>query len=135
MITHSGNNRFMSDINVTPFVDVMLVLLVIFMVAAPLFQQGVDVDLPRAAAKNLAAQEEHLTLSITKDKKVFINQIEMDRENLKDRLMQIFGQRTDKELFFRADKDLPYGFVMQVMAEIKEAGIERLGMMTAPLEK
>jgi len=134
----SSNNKdfsLLSEINVTPLVDVMLVLLIIFMVTAPLVQQGVNVDLPQAKTKNLPAKEEHLTLSLTKDKKIFLNNIEIDLSHLKEKLRQIFNQRADRDLFFRADKSLPYGFVIKVIAEIKEAGIQRLGIVTVPLEE
>ena len=127
--------RLISEINVTPFVDVMLVLLIIFMVAAPLVQHGVDVDLPQARTSHIAAQEETLTVSLTNDKKIFIGKVEIKIEDLRERLVRIFQQRTDSSLFFKADRELPYGFVAQVMAEIKMAGIEKLGIITTPPEK
>jgi len=127
--------RLMSEINVTPFVDVMLVLLIIFMVAAPLVQNGVDVNLPQASTAHIAAEEETLTVSVTIDKKIFINKVEVDIAELRERLTRTFQQRSDSSLFFKADRELPYGFVAQVMAEIKMAGIEKLGIITTPPEK
>jgi len=134
MMSGNKDSRLLSEINVTPFVDVMLVLLIIFMVAAPLVQHGVDVDLPRASSKNVTAEEELLTITLTKDKKIFLNKIELDISQLKEKLLRIFKQRTDNQLLFKADKDLPYEFVIQVMAEIKNAGIEKLGIITTPVE-
>ena len=135
MMLGNRDSRFLSEINVTPFVDVMLVLLIIFMVAAPLVQHGVDVDLPKTSSKNVTVEEELLTITLTKDKKIYLNKIEIELPQLKEKLMRIFKQRTDNQLLFKADKDLPYEFVIQVMAEIKNAGIEKLGIITTPAEE
>lgn len=132
---NANHNRPLSEINVTPFVDVMLVLLIIFMVTAPLVQHGVDVELPQAATKNIVANEDILTITLTKDKKIFLNKMQVDISHLREKLVKIFKQRTDNQLFFKADKDLTYEFVIRTMAEIKNAGIEKLGIITTPLEK
>jgi biopolymer transport protein TolR len=134
MMSGNRDSRLLSEINVTPFVDVMLVLLIIFMVAAPLVQHGVDVELPKANSKNITVEEELLTITLTKDKKIFLNKMEIELVQLKEKLLRIFKQRTDNQLLFKADKDLPYEFVIQVMAEIKNSGIEKLGIITTPLE-
>jgi len=133
--TDNRNNRLLSDINVTPFVDVMLVLLIIFMVTAPLIRHGVDVDLPKASAKHIAAPEETLTLTVTQDKKIFLNTLPIEQSELQSRLVEIFKQRTDSRLNLKADKSLPYGYVAHIMADIKNAGIQRLGIITTPVEK
>ena len=134
MMSGNRDSRLLSEINVTPFVDVMLVLPIIFMVAAPLVQHGVDVELPKANSKNVTAEEELLTITLTKDKKIFLNKMEIEIVQLNEKLLRIFKQRTDNQLLFKADKDLPYEFVIQVMAEIKNAGIEKLGIITTPVE-
>ena len=125
----------MSQINVTPLVDVMLVLLVIFMVTAPMMQQGVQVNLPKAETKALPAPEESVIVSIERSGKVFINSAVIPEGELRARLAEMFASRSKKEVFLKADKDVPYGEVVKTMAEIKGAGIERLGMVTEPAQR
>ena len=125
-------SELMSEINVTPFVDVMLVLLVIFMVTAPMMIQGLNVDLPEATAKPLDSEKEHLVITINKDQQVYINDFEVTVEFLRDKLLKILQGRTDRDVYLKADKSIPYGIVVQVMAEIKGAGVEQLGMITEP---
>lgn len=123
----------MAEINVTPLVDVVLVLLIIFMVTAPMMQQGLDVNLPKASAKALPAEEEKMIVTITKKQEVYLNKTKFAVNDLRPKLQAIYADRTRKEIFLKADRDVSYGFVVQVMAEIKKAGIEKLGMVTEPL--
>jgi len=125
----------MSQINVTPLVDVMLVLLVIFMVTAPMMQQGVQVNLPKAETKALKSPEEAVVVSIEKNGRFFIDKAEISPDELKTKLSAIFVNRAKKEVFLKADRDVPYGEVVKVMAEIKGAGVERLGMVTEPAQR
>ena len=131
----AGNNRAMSDINVTPLVDVILVLLIIFMVTAPMMQQGIDVDLPQTTSRPIEGQEERIVITINSKREVFINQQKVDALLLRRRLEQSTAARLNREVLLRADRSVPYGFVVQTMAEIKNAGIEKLGMITEPLEE
>jgi len=135
MAIESNADRLMSDINVTPFVDVMLVLLVIFMVTAPMMMQGVDVTLPEATAKPLVAQKDNLIITINKEQQVHINDFAVDTEYLREKLSKILENRSEREVYFRADQSVPYGVVVKVMAEIKAAGVEKLGMVTVPVEE
>ena len=122
----------MSQINVTPLVDVMLVLLVIFMVTAPMMQQGVQVNLPKTDSKAMPSPEESVIVSIERSGKIFINAGEIPAADLRAKLTEMFAARSKKEVFLKADRDVPYGDVVKTMAEIKGAGIERLGMVTEP---
>ncbi|HSE85317.1 MAG TPA: protein TolR [Candidatus Binatia bacterium] len=121
-----------SQINVTPLVDVMLVLLVIFMVTAPIIQQGVQVNLPQAKAGAIPGTEELLVVTIAKNGKVYLNDNPMTLAELGDKLRAIRKLQADKQVYLRADQDVRYGLVMKTIAEIKQAGIERLGMVTRP---
>jgi biopolymer transport protein TolR len=134
-MTSGGNSsQLMSDINVTPFVDVMLVLLIIFMVTAPMMMQGVDVSLPEATAEPLESEKEHLIITINTKNQVFINDFQVTADGLGEKLKKILEGRSDREVFLKADKDISYGTVVRVMAEIKGAGVEKLGMVTEPAD-
>ena len=135
MTSGGNNNSFMSDINVTPFVDVMLVLLIIFMVTAPMMTQGVDVALPEATAEPLPAEKENLMISIDNKSTIFINDVPVTVDDLNEKLKRIMSNRSDREVYLKADKDIPYGTVVRVMSEIKLAGVEKLGMVTLPPTK
>ncbi len=134
MAIGSGSDRLMSDINVTPFVDVMLVLLIIFMVTAPMMVQGVDVALPEVSATPMVTEKENLTVTIDREANIYINDFQVRMDFLKEKLEKILAGKTDREVFFRADKDVSYGVVVSVMAEIKAAGVDRLGMVTDPFD-
>ncbi len=123
-----------ADINVTPLVDVILVLLIIFMVTAPMMQQGIDVDLPQTTAQPMEGQEERLVITINAKREIFLNQEKVDPLLLRRRLERSAAVRFNKEVLLRADRSVPYGFVVQTMAEIKNAGIEKLGMVTEPFD-
>jgi biopolymer transport protein TolR len=126
----SNRNRdVLSEINVTPFVDVMLVLLVIFMVTAPLLQQGIDINLPRAKGRDLPP-EERITLTIKKHGTIYMNENPVTITEMGNKLKAV--SKLNPNVFLKADKDVPYGFVVEVMGEIKEAGIDKLGMVTEP---
>jgi biopolymer transport protein TolR len=122
--------RALSEINVTPFVDVMLVLLIIFMVTAPLMQQGVDVNLPETTTQPLRVKDDPLILSVQKDGRYFLGRKEVALSELVARLEAIFETRGSKEVFLRADRDASYGVVVKAMAAVREAGSTRLGVVT-----
>ena len=121
-----------SQINVTPLVDVMLVLLVIFMVTAPIIQQGVQVNLPQAKTSAIPGTEEYSIVTVAKNGNIYLNDNAMSLRELGDKLRAIKKLQADKQVYLRADQDVRYGAVMKAIAEIKQAGIERLGMVTRP---
>ena len=135
MALGSDSDRLISDINVTPFVDVMLVLLVIFMVTAPMMMQGVDVALPETTSQPLAAKKENLVITINNQNQIFINNHQLGIDFLQDKLKKILEGRDKREVYLRADREITYGFVVRVMAEIKAAGVDKLGMVTEPIRE
>ena len=138
-ISSNNNNRLVSEINVTPFVDVMLVLLVIFMITAPILYQGVDVNLPKASSEPIPSKsQKNIIVTVNKEGKIYIEKEELTLRELKARvktLVRESGKKTsEQEIFLRADKQVPYGIVMEVMSNIKNGGIEKIGLITDPLE-
>ena len=129
-----SHRRMMSEINVTPLVDVMLVLLIIFMVAAPMMMQGVEVNLPKTTTKSIKTDDEPLMLTVNKEKQIFLENHIIDLESLEKKVRKIFENRREKEVLLRADRDVPYGFVIDVVARVKRAGIDKLGMVTEPVD-
>lgn len=119
-----------SQINVTPLVDVMLVLLIIFMVTAPILQQGVEVNLPKVKAAALPGEEQQFVVSITRGDEIYLNDAKLSAAELTDKLQAIAAERPDRQVFIRADEQVPYGEVIRTMAAIKAAGIENVGMVT-----
>ena len=132
-IQTGGRGRMMSEINVTPFVDVMLVLLIIFMVAAPMMTQGVNVDLPEVNAPPVDTEQEPLVISITVDGDVYINDTNVGLEGLEEKLASINQNlQGNMAVLLRADQNINYGLVVKTMAAIKAAGVTDLGMVTDP---
>jgi biopolymer transport protein TolR len=131
-ISPQRSGMTIAQINVTPLVDVMLVLLVIFMVTAPIIQQGVPVNLPQTQAGGLADKEEPLVVTVAKNGRIYLNDNAMSSEELGKKLRAINAVQRDKQVYLRADQDVRYGIVMKTIAEIKQAGIEKLGMVTRP---
>jgi biopolymer transport protein TolR len=113
----------------------MLVLLIIFMVTAPMMMQGVDVSLPEATAKPLVSQKENLIVTIDEKQQVHINDFPVEIDYLREKLAKILENRSDKEVYFRGDKAVPYGTAVRVLAEIKGAGVTKIGMVTVPMEE
>lgn len=136
MNSGSGKSKtVLSEINVTPLVDVMLVLLIMFMVTTPLMQQGIQVDLPKTSSTGLELNEEPLLIVIEANQKISIAKSAISLNRLGEKLKAIFKTRKNKQLFIQADRRVDYGLVAEVMAEAKAAGIHNLGLVTLPKEK
>lgn len=138
--TNNNKNSTMSEINVTPFVDVMLVLLVIFMVTAPILYQGVDVNLPKASSKPIPAEtKKNIIVTVNKDGEIYIEKEMLTLRDLKTRVKTLVRDSgkdpSEQEIFLRADQDVSYGVVMEVMSNIRSGGIEKIGLITEPLEE
>lgn len=128
----SRSRAVVSEINVTPLVDVMLVLLIMFMVTTPLMQQGIEVELPKTAASGVAPKEDPVVLVIAADGKLSINKQHIGANDLRDKIMGIMGNRKNKEVYIQADRKVDYGNVASAMAELRAAGIDKLGLITLP---
>lgn len=123
----------LSEINVTPFVDVVLVLLIIFMITAPMMIRGIDVQVPQTETRNVNP-EERLVLTVTKDKAIYLDDQQITLDRLQKVLTGLQKRNPNAAIFLRADEKVPYGVVVQVMDVVKQAGIDRLGMVTEPLD-
>ncbi|MBM9535732.1 protein TolR [Desulfobulbus alkaliphilus] len=134
MGTKNGKRGFLAEINVTPFVDVMLVLLIIFMVTAPMMTQGLEIELPEATTKALPQQEEPLVVTINKDGEIYLKNEKVSHLSLRMQLSEMAEERKREGIFLRADKSIPYGEVTSTMAVIQAAGFDKLGMITIPPE-
>ena len=133
-MTGGSGKGLLSEINVTPMVDVMLVLLIIFMVSAPMMTTGIEVDLPNTRAPRMDIEEQKLLLTIDKDRKVFLGETEVPYDRLEMALTTNERLQREREIYLRADETVPYGFVAKVMALIRRGGIEKLGLVTDPLQ-
>ena len=129
-----GSSRVMSEINVTPFVDVMLVLLVIFMVTAPMMQQGLDVNLPKTASTGVSLNEDPFVLTIDSAGKIKAGESEIKGDTLSTKIKAIFENRKNKQIYIQADKKVDYGTVAYVMGEVRMAGITNISLITLPKE-
>lgn len=133
--SNNGRRRLVSDINVTPLVDVMLVLLIIFMVTAPMMTQGLDVDLPETTSKALRQDEKPKVITIDKEGKISLNEVEVPRAMVFQQLDKLPSEVKSQPIYLKADKNVPYGVVVTLMADIKSAGFDKLGMITKPSDK
>ena len=134
--TNSGNRTAMSEINVTPLVDVMLVLLIIFMVTAPMMQEGVSVELPQAKGAPLQKEQhvEDIVISISGQSNIFVNDSPVTEDKLAEKILSATKEQSNRDVYLRADKTVPYGVVVRIMGTLKSAGVTNLGMITTPQE-
>lgn len=135
VLHHKEGQTSLSEINIIPLVDVILVLLIIFMVTAPLLQQGIDIDLPEVNASAVAAAKEDFVMSIDDKGQIFLaddKSVHYSLQTLEEKLSAIFENKEKKELYLRADRGLDYGYVVSVMALSQKAGVERIGMISTP---
>jgi biopolymer transport protein TolR len=124
----------LSEINIIPLVDVMLVLLIIFMIAAPMMQQGLPINLPKVTSRPLPSKEDIQIVTVTKNQDIILNSKKLALKDLKAGIQLLFANKSDKEIFLKADSAVPYGFVVTCMGIIKEAGIEKVNIVTKPPE-
>lgn len=128
----------LAEINIIPLVDIMLVLLIIFMVTAPMLKEGIDIELPEVAAKSIKSQQEDFIVSVDAQGSIYLDENKKEKFGigsivaLEQKLREIFVERTKKELYLKADQGIKYGYIMQVMAACQRAGIDRIGMITVP---
>ncbi|MCX8021332.1 MAG: biopolymer transporter ExbD [Syntrophorhabdaceae bacterium] len=125
----------LAEINIIPLVDVMLVLLIIFMITAPMMQHGMNIDIPKVTTKPLPSSDEPQILSITADRQLILNEKKIELKDLKAAVQLLFANKGKKEIFLRADKNVPYGFVVTCMGIIRDAGIEKVNIVTKPLDE
>ncbi len=125
----------LSEINVVPLVDVMLVLLIIFMITAPMMQQGMSIELPKVTTKPLPSKEDVQVLTVTKDQAVILNEKKLQLSELKPAIQLLFTNRSDKEIFLRADSRVPYGFIVTCMGLIREAGVAKINIVTKNIDE
>lgn len=135
MKTRGDSKGPLSEINIIPLVDVMLVLLIVFMITAPMMQHGLGIDIPNVTARALPAKEDPQILNITKDQRLVLNEKKIEYKDLKASVQFLFANKDKKEIFLRADKDVPYGFVVRCMGTIREAGIDKVNIVTKPLDR
>jgi biopolymer transport protein TolR len=125
----------LSEINMIPLIDVMLVLLIIFMIAAPMMQTGLPIDLPKVSTRPLPTKEDIQVVTITKGKQIILNSKKLEIKDLKANIEFLFANKSNKEVFLRADSAVPYGFVVSCMGIIRESGVEKVNIVTKPLEE